>query len=140
MSSSSTTQACFDRCKDRDSKPTHFGLQNEKECFCGDDSQLDKHDDPEKPPACNSPCAGDPDETCGGHGAMTVYEMGIADDTSDPGYDFERLGCYADEKGPKRVMKYKTRSSEMMPVTPMTSEVSLVFFFPFFFSFLIPVQ
>lgn len=72
---------------------------------------------------------------------MTVYEMVYeVVNAGAPGDGFEWLGCYADKTNRQRVMVYKTRSSEMMPETPMTPQVgcrtvALCMYYVLFFLF-----
>ncbi|XP_071081543.1 uncharacterized protein [Haliotis cracherodii] len=66
-----TTEKCRMCCLDR--YFSYFGTEIGLQCFCGDDihSGHRKVDDAE----CASPCAGDVQDRCGGHWAISIYQM-----------------------------------------------------------------
>ena len=49
----------------------YAGTQYSRECYCG--NTYDKHGPADN---CNSPCASDTSQTCGGSWALTVYDTG----------------------------------------------------------------
>ena len=49
-----------------------LGLQNSKECFCGDSHGKHGASDEEE---CNLTCDGNPEEFCGGHYRNSVYAI-----------------------------------------------------------------
>lgn len=111
------TQACFEHCSSQGGTNTHFGTEYSVECFCGDDSQIDKHQDQAETPTCDMDCSGDADETCGGTNAMTVYK--ITDrpvDTPAPtpsGTSYDSLECYAENEGDMIMRLHKKSSSDI---------------------------
>lgn len=84
------------------------------QCYCGDYG-----DDPEKRPQayCNTPCAGDSSEICGGAYIITVYKTFQHEEPTPspaPGY----LGCFADDKKSRIMTKRGSKKN-------MTREVSI---------------
>jgi len=72
-----------------------FGVEAGSECWCADTIN------PNATPTavCNAPCAGNPQETCGGTWAINVYQIGSGQGPSPtpaniPGYQY--MGCYSD--------------------------------------------
>ncbi len=61
-----TVDACRATCAD--DGYALAGLQNGDWCFCGS-----RHDEEEEADACDMPCAGDREQTCGGTWASSVY-------------------------------------------------------------------
>jgi hypothetical protein len=67
-----TVGKCVASCQDRGF--SYAGLQNGSQCFCGNSYQrLEKLDDSN----CQTPCAGNHDESCGGWWANSVYSTGV---------------------------------------------------------------
>lgn len=63
-----TTERCVSLCSDRDFP--YAGTQYGRWCFCGN-----HYGRSGKAVNCNTPCAGNPDEVCGGDWANSVYEI-----------------------------------------------------------------
>lgn len=60
-----TVSTCEQECA-----PGLFGLQYSTECWCGNGGDYERYGPSEE---CNIGCGGDPNETCGGSYAMSVY-------------------------------------------------------------------
>ncbi|CAM9620699.1 unnamed protein product [Ectocarpus sp. 6 AP-2014] len=92
-----TAEACAVQCADY----AYYGTQYSHECWCGDNADYDANGAGE----CELPCAGDSEETCGGHFAMSVYTHGVVTvdpvDSVDPAY----LGCYYDPSDDRIFMR-----------------------------------
>eukprot|EP00752_Nemacystus_decipiens_P007908 g7065.t1 len=101
-----TIESCSETCWALGS--THFGLQYSTECFCGDDSKLGMHDVDDKGTECDYECGGNRDEICGGYFAMTTYVF-----TEER--QFRHLGCYADKKGDRVMVRQEEPLSPMSP-------------------------
>lgn len=86
-----------------------FNVLHRTQCYCGVDS-----DDPDElgEATCNSPCAGDASQTCGGRNAISVYQYIVLEP--------EFLGCWTDSPR-NRIMDIVESSNAM------TNDVSCVY-------------
>ncbi|KAG4436351.1 hypothetical protein IFR05_008172 [Cadophora sp. M221] len=86
-----TVQDCVAFCKGNDYQ--YAGLEYGEECFCGasvNNIQATETD-------CDSPCAGDKTEICGGFNRVSIYQdptFPVADPTTIS--DYQKLGCYSE--------------------------------------------
>jgi len=110
-SPSNTTEACIAACTQ--SGYLYAGTQYSTQCFCGN-----RYGSQGTSGSCNFPCAGNPNETCGGVYANSVYRTPVAPDAAtvdeagpdgSPTHDalppdssspadasLSSIGCYAD--------------------------------------------
>ncbi len=99
-----TPQLCMTTCAVKGFR--YAGVQAGRACFCGESFGRSGSSS-----ACNTPCAGDPDQTCGGPWANDVYALhapagGSGSDRQDAGFPGDQtstapvpqyLGCWQDE-------------------------------------------
>lgn len=72
-----TYRSCFEKCGGHDSEDLkYFGVQNGKECWCLDKSDVDvwKY---KSSTNCDSTCTGNVDKDCGGRLAMRIFKTKV---------------------------------------------------------------
>jgi hypothetical protein len=67
-----TVDKCIAACKEGGYK--YAGLEWARECFCGDDVPADRMPSAANWGGCDTPCAGDAAQVCGGTGKLALYE------------------------------------------------------------------
>ncbi|KAF6201578.1 hypothetical protein GE061_003970 [Apolygus lucorum] len=88
-----TRERCMSECRARGMR--YFGLQYRHECFCSNDRpSFELIADIME---CDMKCSGNPGETCGGYGRLSVYD-------SKPDHR-NYLGCFKDLEGGSRLMQ-----------------------------------
>jgi len=76
------------------------GLKNGQDCHCG--NVTTETAKPISSSACNSPCVGNPSETCGGSDSLSLYWNGISLQPNPTfvrqsgGWDLQLSGCFSD--------------------------------------------
>ncbi|CAN0432766.1 unnamed protein product, partial [Ectocarpus fasciculatus] len=85
---------------------SYFSTQYGRECWCGPDgTDYEKHGEST---GCTYECPGNPDETCGGFYAASVY----AYSTVEPTTTFSYVGCFQDDQD--RIMELALTDSSSM--------------------------
>ncbi|GAB1606542.1 uncharacterized protein LOC115209445 [Argonauta hians] len=104
-----TLQLCFNHC----SGYKYAGLQNSMECYCG--NSYDRYGSlPADQWKCNSPCAGNASDICGGimHNSVYQRENYAEESTTLKGI---YLGCWQDSL-PKRTLQGSVLTSDSMTI------------------------
>ncbi|KAK8070329.1 hypothetical protein PG994_006945 [Apiospora phragmitis] len=87
-----TPGRCQSTCRDRGY--SYAGVENGRECWCGDAIQDDDKNAPAAEEACSTRCTGDSDQACGGPALVYLYRW-----TAETAPTWVYLGCYGEEVG-----------------------------------------
>ena len=86
-----TDEDCIDYCNSLGY--VYAGTEYYHECFCG--NELAEGAGPAPSTDCNTPCVGDPTETCGGPDRLTLFWSGSSGPQINPGSGLWTFaGCY----------------------------------------------
>ncbi|BFZ57703.1 hypothetical protein PYCC9005_004756 [Savitreella phatthalungensis] len=85
-----------------------YGTEYGRECYCGNALRLSGS------ATCNTPCAGNTNEICGGNLALSVYTTNMQSSPSGSSYQALNSGCFADYYPNSRALAAaNTESSDM---------------------------
>lgn len=100
-------EVCADYCTITNNY-TLFGVEYGSQCFCSDDIQAGAGFPIYDISMCNYPCAGNANETCGGYGALFIYQALPPPPPLPSGlinnYTYTASGCYAEPADGSRAL------------------------------------
>ncbi|KOS19608.1 putative fungistatic metabolite [Escovopsis weberi] len=112
-----TVESCAQSCASQDFKIA--GAEYSKQCFCGN-SIVNGGVKAQSDAECNTPCAGDPTEMCGGGGRMSILSLGPPAVLAPPAPipvvgDWAYQGCYEDNVKQVRTFTWQLIFQNMTP-------------------------